>query len=54
MCPTGSTCGLTVIISPLISLMTDQVSNLRQKDIDAKELWNSENLDAARLALTGF
>lgn len=50
MCQTGGTRGVTVVISPLISLMTDQVFNLRQKDIDA-ELWNSENSDATRLAL---
>lgn len=42
VCKSGSTQGLTVVVSPLIALMNDQVNGLKQKNVDV-ELWNSEN-----------
>jgi len=42
VCKTGSTRGVTIVISPLIALMNDQVTTLKEKGIDV-ELWNSEN-----------
>ena len=34
VCRTGRTCGVTVVVSPLISLMTDQVQHLLNNDVD--------------------
>jgi bloom syndrome protein len=42
VCKSGSTRGVTVVVSPLIALMNDQVTSLKKKNIDV-ELWNSEN-----------
>jgi superfamily II RNA helicase len=42
VCKTGSTRGVTIVVSPLIALMNDQVTSLKAKNIDV-ELWNSEN-----------
>jgi bloom syndrome protein len=42
VCKSGSTRGLTVVVSPLIALMNDQVTGLRNIGVDV-ELWNSEN-----------
>lgn len=42
VCKTGATRGVTIVISPLIALMNDQVSTLKTKGIDV-ELWGSEN-----------
>jgi bloom syndrome protein len=42
VCKFGSTHGVTVIVSPLISLINDQVTSLKNKNVDV-ELWNSEN-----------
>ena len=42
VCKSGSTRGLTVVVSPLIALMNDQVTSLRNLNVDV-ELWNSEN-----------
>lgn len=33
ICTSGKTCGLTVIVSPLLSLMEQQTKSLRDKDI---------------------
>lgn len=42
VCKTGTTRGVTIVISPLIALMNDQVSALKTKGIDV-ELWSSES-----------
>jgi hypothetical protein len=42
ICNSGSTRTLTVVVSPLIALMYDQVASLKSKNVDV-ELWNSEN-----------
>lgn len=42
VCRTGTTSGVTVVVSPLIALMNDQVSALKAKNINV-EVWNSEN-----------
>lgn len=42
VCTSGTTRGVTIVISPLIALMNDQVTALKSKNIDV-ELWNSEN-----------
>ena len=41
VCKSGFTRGVTVVISPLISPMNDQVTSLKNKNVDV-ELWNSE------------
>ena len=42
ICNSGSARTLTVVVSPLIALMYDQVASLKNKNVDV-ELWNSEN-----------
>ena len=42
VCKSGSTRGVTVVVSPLIALMNDQVTSLKNKNVDV-EVWNSEN-----------
>jgi bloom syndrome protein len=42
VCKSGFTHGVTVVVSPLIALMYDQVTGLKSKNVDV-ELWNSEN-----------
>lgn len=44
ICTGGSTKGVTVVISPLLSLMTNQVSALKEKKVDVL-VWNSETVD---------
>lgn len=41
VCQTGKTKGVTIVVSPLIALMTDQVIALKRKGVDAVS-WNSE------------
>jgi bloom syndrome protein len=43
--------GLTVVVSPLIALMNDQVNGLRNIGVDV-ELWNSENSSDDAYAIT--
>lgn len=56
VCKSGVTRGVTIVISPLIALMNDQVTTLKSKNIDV-ELWNSENTSddayAIRMRLQG-
>ena len=43
VCTTGTTRGVTVVISPLIALIKDQVDGLKQKGIDAVSVTSSED-----------
>jgi len=43
VCTTGTTRGVTVVISPLIALIKDQVDGLKQKGIDAASVTSSED-----------
>lgn len=53
VCTSGKTKGVTVVISPLVALMKDQVDNLQAKGIDAF-LWNSEtSYDEAMYSFKG-
>ncbi|KAF5367500.1 hypothetical protein D9758_003687 [Tetrapyrgos nigripes] len=48
VCKAGSTKGITVVISPLLSLMTNQVNSLKEKKVDVV-LWNSESTDVPEI-----
>lgn len=43
VCTTGTTRGVTIVISPLIALIKDQVDSLKQKGIDAASVTSSED-----------
>ena len=43
VCTTGTTRGVTIVISPLIALIKDQVDGLKQKGIDAASVTSSED-----------
>ncbi|KIM58722.1 hypothetical protein SCLCIDRAFT_1061956 [Scleroderma citrinum Foug A] len=47
LCKTGKTQGTTFVISPLLSLIEDQVSTLRKKGINAFRLINTADADEA-------
>lgn len=51
VCKGSSSSGLTVVVSPLIALMNDQVNGLRNIGVDV-ELWNSENSSDDAYAIT--
>jgi ATP-dependent DNA helicase RecQ len=46
--------GITLVISPLIALMKDQIDQLRQRGIDAARLDSSLSLDDYRAAMHGI
>lgn len=43
VCTTGTTRGVTVVISPLIALIKDQVNGLKRKGVDAVSVTSSED-----------
>ncbi|KAF9792319.1 P-loop containing nucleoside triphosphate hydrolase protein [Thelephora terrestris] len=43
VCTTGKTRGVTVVISPLLALIKDQVDGLKQKGVDAVSVTSSED-----------
>ncbi|KAL4065428.1 P-loop containing nucleoside triphosphate hydrolase protein [Scleroderma citrinum] len=51
LCSTGKTQGTTFVISPLLSLIEDQVSTLRKKGINAFRLINTVDADQANDAM---
>ena len=46
LCKGGKTRGVTVVISPLIALMSDQVNHLKAKNIDVALLSSDQGTDA--------
>jgi superfamily II DNA helicase RecQ len=46
VCKGGKTSGMTLVVSPLLALMQNQVDSLRAKNVDVV-LWNSETVDHA-------
>ncbi|KAJ7593079.1 DNA helicase [Mycena floridula] len=48
VCRSGSTRGTTIVVSPLLALMQNQVASLREKRVDVL-LWNSETADVGEI-----
>jgi bloom syndrome protein len=44
VCKNGTTTGVSIVVSPLLALMQNQVASLQDKGVDVL-LWNSETLD---------
>lgn len=55
VCQSGSTRGTTIVVSPLLALMQNQVAGLKAKHVDVL-LWNSETADVGEIfkRLRGF
>ena len=53
VCTTGTTRGVTVVISPLIALIKDQVDGLKRKGVDAVSVTSSEDSHSTILRLRG-
>lgn len=55
VCTTGTTRGVTIVISPLIALIKDQVDGLKKKGVDAVSVTSSEDSQStlSRLRKTG-
>ncbi|TDL19606.1 ATP-dependent DNA helicase [Rickenella mellea] len=50
VCHTGKTNGVTVVVSPLIALMIDQVNHLKAKKVDVVLFNSDQGLDSSREA----
>lgn len=48
VCRNGKTKGVSIVVSPLLALMQNQVFGLREKNVDVL-LWNSESADVAEI-----
>ena len=53
VCTTGSTRGVTIVISPLVALIKDQVDGLKKKGIDAVSVTSNEDSQSTLSRLRG-